>query len=350
VSSRVSLEALSLFTRQFSAMLDAGIPLAQALAFFSEGEGGPLPKTMAEVTARVVSGAPLSLALRSHPEVFSEVYVALVETGESSGRIVTIFQRLSDLLEKQVRMRKKLVATLTYPAILLTVSLLCIAVFVLFILPMIEPVFRSLRVQLPLPTRILLGFRTFFGPACLGTGLLSLAAWLGRPHWRAYLERNDVLHRQLAHFPLQLPLVGPVLQKLIVARVLYALASMLEAGIGLVQALGRCGAVSGNEWVKHRIGVVARGLIVDGDTVSQAFYASQVFPPSAVALVAIGEETSSLGRMLQYTASMHEEDAEAALTMASQALEPLLMAGMGVIVGFIVVSAMLPLLQLVSTL
>lgn len=347
---RVSLDALALFTRQFSAMLEAGIPLAQALDFFSEDDDGALAPVIGDVSRRVISGSPLSYALRFHPRVFSEVYVALVETGENSGRLVTLFRRLSELLEKQVRMQKRLIASLTYPAILLAVSVACIALFVLFILPMIEPVFRSLNVTLPLPTRILLGFRTFFLPCCGAAVLLALGAWWGRPHWHAYLERNEVLDRKLARVPLELPLVGPVLRKLIVSRVLYALATMLDAGMTLVAALDKSSGTAGNEWVKHRVGVVARGLIIDGDTVAQAFFASEVFSPSAVALVAIGEETSSLGRMIQYTAAMHEEDAETALTMVSQALEPLLMAGMGVVVGFIVVASMLPLLELVKTL
>ncbi len=347
---RVSLDALALFTRQFSAMLDAGIPLAQALAFFSEGDDGKLPQVIGTVYSRVVTGSPLSHALRGFPTIFSEVYVALVETGENSGRLTGTFRRLSELLEKQVRMQKRLIASLTYPAVLLVVSLSCIAVFVLFILPMIEPVFRSLNVELPLPTRILLGFRTFFLPICALLALLAGAAWFGRPAWQGYLERNVVLHRQLARFPLKLPLVGPVLRKIIVSRVLYAMATMLEAGMTLVNALSRSAAVAGNEWVKHRVGVVARGLIIDGDSVSQAFFASEVFPESAIALVAVGEESSNLVGMIQYTATMHEEDADAALTMVSQALEPLLMGAMGIVVGFIVVASMLPLLELVRTL
>lgn len=346
---RVSLDSLALFTRQFSAMLEAGIPMAQALAFFSEEED-KLSKVIGGVYARVLAGSPLSHGLRLFPSVFSEVYVALVETAESSGRLVSTFQQLSALMEKQVRMQKRLIASLTYPAVLLAVSLCCIFIFVLFILPMIEPVFRSLNVELPLPTRILLGFRTFFVPICALLVLLGLGAWFGRPAWQGYLEKNVLLRRQLARLPLELPLVGPVLRKIIVSRVLYAMATMLDTGMTLVNALSRSAAVAGNEWVKHRVGVVARGLVIDGDTVAQAFQAAEVFPDSAVALVKVGEESSALVRMIQYTAAMHEEDADAALTVASQALEPILMGVMGIIVGFIVVASMLPLLELVRTL
>lgn len=345
---KVGLEALSVFTRQLSAMIDAGIPIPRALSFFAEGEpDGDLRDVIGAVSDKVMSGVRLSHALRSFPGIFSDVYVALVETGENSGQISGILQRLADLLEKHLKMQKRIVATLTYPVILLLVSMLCIAVFVLFILPMVEPMFKGMNIALPLPTRILLASRLLLLPTVLALLIGGFAMWAGRPAIRAYLRSNRDLRNSLAMIPMRMPLVGPVFRKVVTSRILYAMATMLEAGMTLVSAITKCAPVAGNSYIEERM-MVAKKVIVDGESVAQAFHESGVFPETAVQLITVGEETSTLATMVQYVAAMYEEDADLALTDMANMLEPLLMGGMGLIVGFIVVSAMLPTLQLIN--
>lgn len=348
---RIATEPLAIFTRQLSAMIDSGIPLPRALSFFAESNDNPkdFQAVLDGVSDKVFSGTRFSHALRSYPETFSEVYVALVETGESSGQIATALQRLSDLMEKNVRMHKRIVATLTYPVILLIVSLLCVFLFIFFILPMIEPMFLSMKIELPLPTRIMLMSRTLLLPILVLVAAAMFLSWAFRPFIRAFLDKNPPLRSKVARLPLQLPIFGPVIRKVAISRILYGLASMLDSGMGLVQAISRCAMVAGNRYIEERI-LVAKTAIVDGETVAYAFSVSEVFPESAVQLITVGEETSGLSTMIKYVAVMYDEDADLALTDMANMLEPLMMGGMGIIVGFIVLSAMLPTLQLIQNL
>ncbi len=346
----ISSEELSIFTRQFSAMIDAGIPIPRALAFFAEGaEQGGVRQIIEGCADKVMAGSRLSHAMRSYPQVFSEVYISLIETGENSGQIGTLLNRLADLLEKQQRMQKKVIATLTYPCILLLVSMLCVLVFIFMILPMIEPMFLSMKIDLPLPTRILLASRTLLVPGVSLTILAALAGWIFRPYVRAYLNKNKPLKLRLAQYPLLIPIFGQVARKIAVSRVLYSMSTMLDAGMTLVAAVQRASSVSGNAWIFDRM-LLCKAAIVEGKTVAQSLRVTEVFPESAIQLITIGEETSNLATMVGYVANMYEEDADLALTDMANMLEPLLMGGMGLIVGFIVLSAMLPTLQLINSL
>jgi len=347
---RISAEPLSIFTRQLSAMIDAGIPLPRALQFFADGDNPKeTQKIIDTVSDKVFTGTRFSHALRSFPGTFSEVYVALIETGESSGQIATALQRLAELLEKQVRMQKRIVATLTYPLILLLVSFLCVMLFIFFILPMIEPMFLSMKIELPLPTRIMLMSRKLLLPVVILTATALILGWAFRPFLRQFLNNRPDLRSRVALMPLQMPIFGPVIRRVAVSRILYSLASMLDAGMGLVEAISRSSMVAGNRWIQERM-MVAKSAIVDGETVAHAFALSEVFPESAVQLITVGEETSGLSTMVKYVANMYDEDAEMALTDMANMLEPLMMGGMGIIVGFIVLSAMLPTLQLIQNL
>lgn len=346
--ARVSWEELSIFTRQLSTMLDAGIPVARALHFFSEGiSGGQLTEIVEVINQKVNSGSRLSHAMSSFPTVFSDVYTSLVETGEESGHLATSMQRLADLLEKQVRMHKRIVATLTYPVILLAVSVLLIGAFVLGILPMLEPMFLSMNVPLPLPTRILLTSRLFLWPLMSFCILFWLLFWAFRPFIHKALMKRPVLRKKIARSPLFWPLVGEVARKIAVSRILYAMATMLESGMTLMHALSRSARVTGNYWIESQMGL-SRSAVMDGETVAEALEVSGIFPSQTIQLITIGEETSTLSAMVKYVADMYEEDADMALTNMATALEPLLMGGMGVIAGFVVISAILPTLELIN--
>lgn len=345
---RVNGEDLAVFTRQFSAMIDAGIPIARGLGFFAEGlSGGDLCKVVETVADKVNSGCRMSHALRSYPQIFSDVYVSMVETGEDSGQLSTAMQRLADLMEKQLKMQKRVVATLTYPVILLLVSLMCIGVFIFFILPMIEPMFLGMNIALPLPTRLLLFSRHLILPSLAVVLVIGIGSWIFRPFVRNFLEKNPKLRLRLAKAPLDWPIFGPVIRKIAVARILYSLATMLDSGMTLVHSIQRSSTVTGNRWIQEQL-MLSKAAIIDGETVAAAFEVSEVFPAGAVQLITIGEETSTLATIVKYVADMYDEDADMALTDMANMLEPLLMGGMGIIVGFIVVSAMLPTLELIN--
>ena len=345
---RVSAEDMTVFTRQFSAMIDAGIPIARALSFFGEGlSGGDLCKVVDGLAEKVNGGHRMSNAMRSYPQVFSDVYVSMVETGEDSGQLSSAMQRLADLLEKQLKMHKRVVATLTYPLILLLVSVICICVFIFFILPMIEPMFLGMKIPLPLPTRMLLASRHFMLPVIVVTLISAVAAWIFRPFVQAFLDDHPDLRSRVARAPMRWPIFGPVIRKIAVARILYSMATMLDSGMTLVHSITRSSSVTGNRWIEEQL-ILTKAAIIDGDTVASAFEVSEVFPQAAIQLITIGEETSSLATIVKYVADMYDEDADMALTDMANMLEPLLMGGMGIIVGFIVISAMLPTLELIN--
>ncbi len=346
-TARVSSEELAVFTRQMAAMIGAGIPIHQVLTFYAESGEGDLAAVISDVANRVSSGVRFSHALRSHPDVFSEVYCALIETGETSSQILEILEKLAELLEKQVRMRKRIISVVTYPAILLVVSFGAILGFVYFVLPMLEPLFKD--VPMPLPTLILLKARIAIPVGAVLVVLGTLGYWLFKPRWRLYLARSPETRYRLDNLPLRLPLMGKTIEKIVVARVLYSLATMLEAGITIIQALGRCASVAGNAVVARRV-YGAIDALVGGSTVAEALGAHHVFPAGCIQLLCAGEEASSLSDTVRYAARFYEEEVELALTDAAAMLEPAIMLGMGVIVGFIVLSAVLPTLALLNNL
>ncbi|MBX3169574.1 MAG: type II secretion system F family protein [Candidatus Eremiobacteraeota bacterium] len=346
--ARVNSEELSVFTRQLSAMLDAGIPIARALHFFSEGiSGGDLTEVVETLNQKVNSGSRLSHAMRGFPKIFSDVYVSLVETGEESGQLSVAMQRLADLLEKQVKMHKRIIATITYPLILLGVSVLLVSAFIFGILPMLEPMFTSMNVALPLPTRMLLASRLMMLPVASVLVVGGAGFWLFRPFIQQFLEKRPGLRKKVAKAPLYWPLVGPVMRKIAVARILYSMATMLEAGMTLVHSIARSARVTGNFWIEEQM-AVSKSAVIDGETIADAFLASEIFPAQSLQLITIGEETSSLSTMVKYVADMYDEDADMALTNMANMLEPLLMGAMGVIAGFVVISAILPTLELIN--
>lgn len=345
--ARVSAEELAVFTRQMAAMIGAGIPIHQVLTFYAESGEGDLATVIDDVANRVASGTRFSHALRSHPEVFSEVYCALIETGETSSQILEILEKLAELLEKQVRMRKRILSVITYPCILLVVSFAAILGFVYFVLPMLQPLFKD--VAMPLPTLILLKLRVAIPVGAFLAVAGALLWWVFKPRWRQYLARSPETRYKLDNFPLSLPVVGKTIEKIVVARVLYSLATMLEAGITIIQALGRCASVAGNAVVARRV-YGSIDALVGGHTVAEALGEHKVFPAGCIQLLCAGEEASSLSDTVRYAARFYEEEVELALTDMASMLEPAIMLGMGIIVGFIVLSAVLPTLALLNTL
>ncbi|MBI3929437.1 MAG: type II secretion system F family protein [Armatimonadetes bacterium] len=338
-----------MFTRQLAAMLSAGIQLHQALLFYAQGDTSPLCQVMEKTAARLAAGSSLSQALRRHPAVFSPVYVGLVEVGESSGKLVHVFNRLADLLEKQVTMRKRVSAVLTYPAILLLISVLAMLSFLLFVLPMMAPIFESLRIPMPLATRILLASRIVIP---VGGVILLLAAavlWLARPWLRRYYREHPAALRRLHQVPLSMPVLGAVLLKLITARVLYSLATMLDAGLTLVSSLHRAAGVAGNAGIAARMEDATRDVI-EGRSVAEALKRHRVFPSGAVQLISVGEESAGLNAMLRHIASIYDAEVELALMNLAAVVEPVIMVTMGALVAFVVLSAVLPTIYLLNNL
>ena len=337
---------LSIFTRQAAAMLKAGIPLHQVVSFCAEADPEAAPM-LEDVCQKIETGYSLSGALKDYPESFDPVYVGLVHAGELSGRLNEMLAKLADILERELELRKRMISVITYPAMLLGVSILGTLGFIFFVLPQLTPLFMDLGVDLPWPTRLLLNLRTILLPASVTTVLAALVFWFSRRHVAAYIQANPSLERRLAYAPLALPVVGPVYDKIVTARVLYSMATMLEVGVTMNQALARAEGAAGNAYVAYRLSR-ARADLAEGSSVTECFQINSVFPETALHLISAGEESARLVEMFNYVARHFDEDVQQAMDAAAGMLEPLIMVLMGAVVGFIVIAAALPTIHLLQ--
>ncbi len=350
-SARVEPEDVVIFTRQFSAMVSAGLQLHQALHFYAEShtESG-LGEVIAEVAGKVSQGSTLSAAMRQHPTVFPEVYTGLIAAGETTGMLVAILSKLAELCERNQKLRQRVLAAITYPAVVMVVSLICIAVFIWVVLPMFVPMFNQLGVQLPWPTRMLLWLSDAGrNPVLLTTlGLSIPTLWLSWPFWRRFFgspRRKRAIDRAV----LGLPYFGLLIERIITARLLFSMASLLDAGIPFTNCLEKCENVAGNAEIAHRL-KMARSLLIEGDTAADCLAAHRVFPRGAIQMIAVGEESAQLTEMIRRVATVYEEDVQMALMDLASMLEPLILLVMGVVVGFIVLASALPTAQLLQSL
>jgi len=346
---RVSGEDLTIFTRQLATMLGSGIPLHQALTYYGETSEGDLPEIIRKVAMDVASGHTFSNAMRQFPKIFNSIYIALAEMGEQSGQIITAYKRMADLMERQTNMKKRVVAALTYPTVLFVVSMGAIAGFVYFVLPMMTPMFENSGVPLPLPTRILMSSRTVVPIATILIFGLLLGSWLGKPWISRYFRERPEVQRQIHSIPFYIPLVSSIYAKISTARVLYSMSTMLDAGLTMTSTIKRSAAAAGNEYIAHKLNQ-SNERIMEGASLGEALTIYQVFPSGAIQMLTVGEEAANLTDMVKHVADMYDSEVELALNDIASLLEPLIMVVMGLIVGFIVLSAVLPTVQLIQSL
>ncbi|MBI3926902.1 MAG: type II secretion system F family protein [Armatimonadetes bacterium] len=346
--ARVSPHQLSIFTHQVVAMLDSGMQLANALHAYGQGDPTSLGAVSLAMSRDLASGRSLVAAMSRYPRVFSPVYLGLVRAGETTGQLPILLRKLSELLERQARFQSHLGTALTYPVFLVAVGIFCGGLFLLFILPALEPLFQSLAVELPLPTRILmlLGRVVRHPVTWIGLPLAIGSLWLLGPGLlRAHPEWSERLER----LPLELPKLGPVIQKLMGARLLFTLAILLEAGITLNRALEVCVGVTGNPTMARKVRGV-RVSLQDGDTLVRALEANGLFSRGVRNVIAVGEEVSSLTALMRFCARVYEEDANYSLTSFLALLEPVLLAVLGIGSGFLVLAAVLPIAGIIEAL
>lgn len=343
---RFSRQKLSIFTRQMSVMLKAGIQLHMAVQFAADSDP-ELHEILTEVMRKVESGYTFSAALGDTSRTFDHIYVGLVQSGEMSGRLHDILARLADALEREVELRKRIIAIVTYPLVLLLVCFAGTLGFIFFVLPTLTPLFKELSVDLPLPTKILLSSREWLLPGTLIVALLVFLFYVMRDRIADYIHSKPMLERRLSMIPFHIPVFGQVYDKLVTARVLYSLSTMLDVGITLNQALARTEATAGNALVAFRLSK-ARLDLADGMGVTDCFRFNQLFTPSALYLISAGEESARLAEMFAFVARIFDEDVEYSLQSAANILEPLIMVVMGMVVGFITIAAALPTIHLLQ--
>lgn len=350
-SPSVKLEDLAVYTRQVATMISAGIAVNRAFRFVAKGDNKRLNLVMSRVADAIEEGRSISQALAEQPRVFNGTYVALVEAGETSGRLGTILERLSALLEKNVRMGKRIASAFAYPAVIAVVASGIIALFVFYIFPLLLPMFTMIGVQLPLPTRILVFVteflsspKTAFPAVAVVVGVVvALSMALSDP------KRSGVLRVWLDKTLLVLPVIGKLTELSVSARILYTMSTMLESGVTLIDVLRTCEAVAGNVVYARRLSLT-RETLVSGVSFHQALALHEVFAPTALQMIKVGEETGRLYDLTARVGKLYEDDVEMQLTNIANMIEPLMMGVMGIVVGFIVLATFMPMINLVNQL
>jgi general secretion pathway protein F len=347
----VSHEDLTLFTRQLAVMHQAGLSLPRALEFHARSGKREINRVAAMLCAQLENGHKFSRALSMRDDVFSSVYVGLVEVAEGTGELRATLLKLADLLERQHAMRQRIVAQLTYPGILLAVSLLAVAGFVLFVLPLMTPMFASMKMQLPWLTRVVVGVAAFVrAPLTVVVALAVLGVGLGQfVALRRQASRWEAFKRRFDKLVLALPLLGPTVQKIVAARILQVMAAQLQGGMYTGQVLDRTARVAGNSAIADRIRAASLDVKA-GDPLSTALARQDILPEGALQMMRAGEESSRLDELLQRAGLIYEDEVDLALLNMTLILEPVILLGLGLVVALVVVAAMLPTVQLLQNL
>ncbi len=341
-SERVTVSDLAVMTRQLSTLLGAGIPLLEALSvLLAQVEKRAAKKVWIDVREGIKEGMALSDALGRHPAFFPPIYGQMVRAGEASGTLDQILMRLSDYLESQARLRNKLFSLLTYPLLMLVLSLFILLFLISFVVPKVVAVFADLRQALPLPTVILLAVSDFlrdYGWFLLILGVASAVALkrhLGTPNGRRRYDR----------WALKAPVIGRVVQIVAISRFTRTLATLLASGLPLLSALEMVAQVVGNRMLEDAI-QKARAEIREGEGMAEPLKRSGLFPPLVTHMVAVGEKSGALEGMLQKLSEAYDDEVETTVAALTSLLGPLLILGMGFIVLFIVLAILLPIFEM----
>jgi type IV pilus assembly protein PilC len=343
----VSAKELAIFTRQFSVMIDAGLPLVQCLEILaSQQENKTFQKVLVGTRSAVEGGSNLSTAMKQYPKVFDALYSNMVEAGETGGILDTILQRLSTYIEKNVKLQRAVKSALVYPIGVLTVAAGVIILLLWKVVPVFATLFAGLGVDLPLPTKIVIGLSNFVGSifgllivvAVVG-GIIGLKVWYGTKQGRMAID--TVI--------LKLPVLGLVMRKIAVARFTRTLGTLIASGVPILEGLDITAKTSGNAVIEKALTQVRKSL-EEGKSLTEPLKESDVFPGMVTQMIAVGEQTGAMDAMLQKIADFYEEEVDAAVKDLLTAIEPIMIVFLGVVVGGVVISMYLPLFSLIGKL
>jgi type IV pilus assembly protein PilC len=345
--SGVNAKELAIFTRQFSVMIDSGLPLVQCLEILaSQQENKTFQKVLAGTRASVEGGATLSAAMRQYPKVFDALYVNMVEAGETGGILDTILQRLSSYIEKNVKLQRAVKSALVYPVGVLTVAAGVIILLLWKVVPIFATLFAGLGVDLPLPTKIVINLSNLVGSifgflilVAVGAGIFGLKVWYGTPQGRFVLDG----------LILKVPIVGILMRKIAVARFTRTLGTLIASGVPILEGLDITARTSGNAIVEKALQQVRKSL-EEGKSLTEPLKDSEVFPGMVTQMISVGEQTGAMDAMLQKIADFYEEEVDAAVKDLLTALEPIMIVFLGLVVGGVVISMYLPLFSLIGKL
>jgi len=344
-AAKVKDKDIVIFTRQFSTMIDAGLPLVQALDILStQVENKSLAKVLSLIKEDVEAGSTYADSLKKHPKVFSELYANMVAAGEAGGILDTILNRLAAYIEKAMKIKKKVKGAMVYPIVVSSVAVLVIAVIMIFVVPTFSKMFATLGGTLPLPTLIIIKLSNFLGG--IG-GLMTGVAIAGGIVFLKQFRRTEKGQIITDRILLKLPIFGVLLNKVAVAKFTRTLGTLVSSGVPILDGLEITAKTSGNKIIESAI-MEVRKQVTGGKTLADPLTKAKVFPPMVTHMISVGESTGALDSMLSKIADFYDDEVDSAVNNLTAMMEPMLMVFLGGSVGFIVVAMYLPIFKLIT--
>jgi type IV pilus assembly protein PilC len=342
---KIKPKSLQIFSRQFATMIDAGLNVVSALVILEQQtDDKALSEVVREVRADVEGGMLLSQAMARHPKVFDRLYIAMVEAGEAAGILDTVLDRVALQIEKEMKIKRRVKGAMIYPTLVLCFAFLVLAGMLLFLVPIFEDIFADLEGELPMLTKVIVGASDvlkgywFVVFPAIGASIYGLQRWKKTPAGRQVWDR----------FKLHAPAgIGKVVLKVTMARFSRTLATLVAAGVDIIKALEISGQTAGN-WVVESALADVRAKVHQGIPIAEPLIEDPVFPPLVSQMVKVGEETGELEKMLDKIADFYEDEVDASIQALTSIVEPLMMIGVGVVVGIIIIAMYLPMFKLLQ--
>ncbi len=344
VGGSVKDKDLAIYTRQFSTMVDAGLPIAQCLSILSEQSDS---KTLREVTGRIAreveGGATLAESFRKYPKVFDDLFTNMLQVGESGGVLDVVLQRLSGYIEKAAKLKSKVKGAMVYPVTIIGVAMLVIIFMMIFVIPTFAKMFEGMGADLPLPTKIVMFISEFTQRYIV----LMVLAIVGLIYAIKRYYATDQGSKVIDAFLLKIPVIGLLIRKVAVARFTRTLGTLISSGVPILEGLLITARSAGNRVVEREV-MGARTAVTSGRTLSDPLRGSTVFPPMVVHMISVGENTGALDQMLSKIADFYDDEVDTAVNALTALLEPMMIVFLGVVVGGLVVAMYLPIFKLVT--
>lgn len=340
---KITSADISVMTRQLATMLGAGVSLLQSLEMIASGHGNPKArKLLLEIASEVKAGGMLSLALRKHPNYFDDLYCDLVKTGEQSGALEIIFDRVATYKEKSEALKSKIKKAMFYPIGVLVVATIVTTILLIFVVPQFEEIFSSFGAELPAFTQLVIGISRFLQAYGLYFAIaLMIAGFLFGKAYKKSKKLRDSIDAKL----LKLPVVGDILRKGAIARYARTLSTTFASGVPLIQGLESAAGASGNAVYREAV-LYVRKEVASGMQMNSAMRATNVFPDMVNQMVAIGEESGAVDEMLSKVASIFEAEVDDMVDGLTSLLEPIIMAVLGVVIGGLIIAMYLPIFEM----
>jgi type IV pilus assembly protein PilC len=341
---KVKDKEMAIFTRQFSTMIDAGLPLVQCLNILAEQSES---KNLRDVTGRVArsveQGSTLADSLRRHPRTFDDLFTNMVEVGESGGILDVVFQRLAAYIEKAAALKRKVKGAMIYPASIMGVAALVVIFMLTFVIPTFTKMFKDLGADLPLPTQVVVWLSEFVRTYIL----LIIAAIIGCVFALRAYYRTEKGQSTIDALLLKVPVMGSLIRKVAVARFTRTLGTLVSSGVPILEGLRITARTAGNKVVEKAV-LQCRAAVTAGKTLAEPLKASGVFPPMVIQMISVGEQTGALDAMLSKIADFYDDEVDTAVSAMTALLEPIMIVVLGVLIGGLVVAMYLPIFKLVT--